>query len=199
MTIYLVRHAKAGDRGPGPATTSSARCRGAARSRPRRSSSSSRTARSIGCSRARTSGAWRRSCRSPACAASRSSRSTRSPRARASKTRSTLVRKHSHHDAVMCSHGDVIPMLLEHYAARGVDLGTDPVCPKGCTWILEIDGADDVVAATYLAPSDRVRPAPFGGAPARPAAPGCRPSRSFPDSDGNDTTCRSTDARMASE
>jgi hypothetical protein len=43
-------------------------------------------------------------------------------------------------------------MLLEHYAARGVDLGTDPVCPKGCTWVLEIDGAQDVVAATYLAP-----------------------------------------------
>jgi 8-oxo-dGTP diphosphatase len=64
----------------------------------------------------------------------------------------TLVRKHSHHNAVLCSHGDVIPMLLEHYAARGVDLGMDPVCPKGCTWVLEIDGAQDVVAATYLAP-----------------------------------------------
>jgi broad specificity phosphatase PhoE len=64
----------------------------------------------------------------------------------------TLVRKHSHHDAVLCSHGDIIPMLLEHYAAQGVDLGKDPVCPKGCTWILEIDGAHDVVAARYLPP-----------------------------------------------
>jgi len=64
----------------------------------------------------------------------------------------TLVRKHAHHDAVLCSHGDVIPMLLEHYAARGVDLGTNPVCPKGCTWVLEIDGAQDIVSATYIAP-----------------------------------------------
>ena len=64
----------------------------------------------------------------------------------------TLVRKHAHRNTVMCSHGDIIPMLLEHYAARGVDLGMDPVCPKGCTWVLEIDGAQDVVAATYLAP-----------------------------------------------
>jgi broad specificity phosphatase PhoE len=64
----------------------------------------------------------------------------------------TLVRKHSHHDAVLCSHGGIIPMLLEHYAARGVDLGKDPVCPKGCTWILEIDGAQDVVAARYVPP-----------------------------------------------
>jgi 8-oxo-dGTP diphosphatase len=64
----------------------------------------------------------------------------------------TLVRKHMHHDAVLCSHGDVIPMLLEHYAANGVDLGKDPTCPKGCTWILEIDGAHDVVAARYVPP-----------------------------------------------
>jgi len=64
----------------------------------------------------------------------------------------TLVRKHMHHDAVLCSHGDVIPMLLEHYAARGVELGTDPGCPKGSTWVLEVDGAHDVVEARYLPP-----------------------------------------------
>ena len=109
----------------------------------------------------------------------------------------TLVRKHA------SRRGAVQPRRRHPDAARalrgpGVDLGTDPEWPKGCTWVLEIDGAQDVVAATYLA---RLRPSktPFGGAPARPAAPGCRPSRSFPDSDGNDTTCRSTDARMASE
>jgi broad specificity phosphatase PhoE len=64
----------------------------------------------------------------------------------------TLVRKHAHHDAVMCSHGDVIPMMLDHYAAQGVDLGPDPVCPKGCTWILEVDATGDVAKATYVAP-----------------------------------------------
>jgi 8-oxo-dGTP diphosphatase len=63
-----------------------------------------------------------------------------------------VVRKHAAGGAVLCSHGDVIPMLLEHYAANGVDLGKDPTCPKGCTWILEIDGAHDVVAARYVPP-----------------------------------------------
>ena len=64
----------------------------------------------------------------------------------------TLVRKHAHHDAVMCSHGDVIPMLLDHYAAQGVDLGPTPVCPKGCTWMLEVDATGDVASATYVTP-----------------------------------------------
>jgi broad specificity phosphatase PhoE len=65
----------------------------------------------------------------------------------------TLVRKHTHHNAVFCSHGDVIPMLLEYYAARGVDLGPKPSCPKGCTWILDVDGTGDVVAARYVPPT----------------------------------------------
>jgi broad specificity phosphatase PhoE len=64
----------------------------------------------------------------------------------------TLVRKHAHHDAVMCSHGDIIPMLLDHFAARGVDLGPNPVCPKGCTWVLDVDPTGEVVAATYIPP-----------------------------------------------
>jgi broad specificity phosphatase PhoE len=64
----------------------------------------------------------------------------------------TLVRKHAHHDAVFCSHGDIIPLLLEHFASTGVDLGPNPSCPKGCTWILEFDGAHDVVAAKYVPP-----------------------------------------------
>jgi broad specificity phosphatase PhoE len=63
-----------------------------------------------------------------------------------------LVRKHAHHDAVMCSHGDIIPMLLEHYATRGVDLGPNPACPKGCTWILDLDNTGEVVAARYVPP-----------------------------------------------
>src|SRR5262245_14547273 len=46
----------------------------------------------------------------------------------------TLMRKHTHRNVIMCSHGDIIPMILEHYAAHGVDLGPDPACPKGCTW-----------------------------------------------------------------
>jgi 8-oxo-dGTP diphosphatase len=64
----------------------------------------------------------------------------------------TLVRKHMHHNAVICSHGDIIPMVLDHYAARGVDLGPNPVCPKGSTWVLDVDPTGDVVAARYIPP-----------------------------------------------
>ena len=64
----------------------------------------------------------------------------------------TLVRKHLHHGAVMCSHGDVIPMLLEHFARNGVDLGPDPQCPKGCTWMLESDATGEIRHASYVPP-----------------------------------------------
>jgi 8-oxo-dGTP diphosphatase len=73
----------------------------------------------------------------------------------------TLVRKHAHRHTVMCSHGDIIPMLLNHYAERGLDLGDDPQCPKGCTWILDVHATGDVKSAKYVAPpSDFVPPAP---------------------------------------
>ena len=64
----------------------------------------------------------------------------------------TLVRKHTHHDVVMCSHGDIIPMLLGYYASRGVDLGPDPAWPKGCTWRLDVDATGEIVRATYIPP-----------------------------------------------
>jgi 8-oxo-dGTP diphosphatase len=63
-----------------------------------------------------------------------------------------LVRKYAHHDTVMCAHGDLIPMLLDHYATRGVDLGPDPTCPKGSTWVLDLDGTGEVVSARYVPP-----------------------------------------------
>jgi 8-oxo-dGTP diphosphatase len=64
----------------------------------------------------------------------------------------SLVRKHAHGGAVLCSHGDIVPMLLEHYADKGIDLGADPQCPKGCTWVLETNKAGDVTSARYIAP-----------------------------------------------
>lgn len=63
-----------------------------------------------------------------------------------------LVRKHVTHGAVLCSHGDVIPMLLEHFAAQGVDLGPAPSCAKGSTWVLRTDWSGRVVRARYLPP-----------------------------------------------
>jgi 8-oxo-dGTP diphosphatase len=63
-----------------------------------------------------------------------------------------LVRKHAHHDVVLCSHGDIIPMLLEHYSARGLDIGDNPMCPKGCTWALKVDTTGEPVKAKYYPP-----------------------------------------------
>lgn len=62
-----------------------------------------------------------------------------------------LVDKVIEAGAVLCSHGDVIPMLLEHYESLGVDLGPEPACAKGSTWVL--DTADGKVnRARYLPP-----------------------------------------------
>ena len=63
-----------------------------------------------------------------------------------------LVNKHMENGAVLCTHGDVIPMLLQHYAENGVDIGTTPQWPKGSTWVLESDATGEVVSARYLPP-----------------------------------------------
>jgi 8-oxo-dGTP diphosphatase len=63
-----------------------------------------------------------------------------------------LLRKHASHGAVMCTHGDVMPMLLDHYEQQGVALGKSPKWPKGCTWVLETDAANEVHSARYIAP-----------------------------------------------
>jgi broad specificity phosphatase PhoE len=63
-----------------------------------------------------------------------------------------LVRKHIGNGAVLCSHGDVIPAVLSHLAAKGVDIGADPRCPKGCTWVLEAGGGLDVTKVSYFPP-----------------------------------------------
>lgn len=54
---------------------------------------------------------------------------------------------------VWASHGDVIPELLAMVARRGVDLGPDPRCRKGSTWVLEISGGE-ATAAHHLPPPD---------------------------------------------
>jgi 8-oxo-(d)GTP phosphatase len=52
---------------------------------------------------------------------------------------------------VACSHGDVIPSLVTHLADRGVPMLDPPVWKKGSTWILERDGGR-FTALRYLAP-----------------------------------------------
>lgn len=63
-----------------------------------------------------------------------------------------LVRSLAGHTAALCSHGDVIPRVLEHLVVHdGVDLGHDPRWAKGSVWVLEDDG-QRVVKAFYLEP-----------------------------------------------
>ena len=63
-----------------------------------------------------------------------------------------LVRGFASTPAVMCSHGDVIPFVLDTLAARdGVDLGPDPKCAKGSTWVLEFEDGR-CARAQYIPP-----------------------------------------------
>lgn len=57
-------------------------------------------------------------------------------------------------DVVLCSHGDVVPAILESYLDEGVDLGVAPACEKGSTWILDFAAPGGAPAATYLPPTD---------------------------------------------
>lgn len=63
-----------------------------------------------------------------------------------------LVRKHAHHDAVMCMHGDVMPALLEYYERHGVPFDHELTWPKGCTWVLDIDSTGEIIAGRYWPP-----------------------------------------------
>jgi len=63
-----------------------------------------------------------------------------------------LVRKHSLAGALLCMHGDVMPMLLDHYASVGIDIDDARQWPKGCTWVLDTDTTGEVVRARYLCP-----------------------------------------------
>ena len=62
-----------------------------------------------------------------------------------------LVRECAEHGGVLCSHGDVIPELLARVERSGVDLGPGPRCEKGSVWALELEG-EQVVSARYLTP-----------------------------------------------
>lgn len=53
--------------------------------------------------------------------------------------------------AVLCTHGDVIGAVLEHLVRRGVPLGDDIGIAKGSTWVLHADDGE-IVKARYLPP-----------------------------------------------
>lgn len=62
-----------------------------------------------------------------------------------------LVREAAAEGGVLCSHGDVITELLALLERAGVDLGDDPRCEKGSVWTLELEDGR-VTSATYLPP-----------------------------------------------
>jgi broad specificity phosphatase PhoE len=63
-----------------------------------------------------------------------------------------MIRKHMGTGALLCSHGDIIPAVLESLAAGGIDLGPNPRCPKGCTWVLEAEHGTEITRVSYLPP-----------------------------------------------
>jgi 8-oxo-dGTP diphosphatase len=54
------------------------------------------------------------------------------------------------HDAVLCSHGDVIPAVLGALEAAGVDMPAPRECKKGSIWDLHVRGGR-IQRATYTA------------------------------------------------
>jgi phosphohistidine phosphatase SixA len=53
--------------------------------------------------------------------------------------------------SVLCSHGDLVPAVVDLLASRGMAVEGEPDWRKGATWILERDG-DEFVRAHAVAP-----------------------------------------------
>jgi 8-oxo-dGTP diphosphatase len=53
--------------------------------------------------------------------------------------------------AVLCTHGEVIGMVLDELQLAGIELSDPPRWPKGSTWILQLDGGQGW-KGTYLEP-----------------------------------------------
>jgi len=64
-----------------------------------------------------------------------------------------LIEKYADAPAAFCSHGDVIPNVLEYAVDHGVDLGDNPRCEKGSMWKLDLEGTD-IVAVRYVPPPE---------------------------------------------
>jgi 8-oxo-dGTP diphosphatase len=54
-------------------------------------------------------------------------------------------------DAALCSHGDVIPAVIDHLAATGADVQGPESAAKGSVYVIEVDG-ERFATATYLDP-----------------------------------------------
>jgi 8-oxo-dGTP diphosphatase len=63
-----------------------------------------------------------------------------------------LMQKEALRNTVLCTHGDIVEHVLGDLEARGTDLGDVVKCDKGATWVLEIGGDGEVTSARYLPP-----------------------------------------------
>jgi phosphohistidine phosphatase SixA len=55
-------------------------------------------------------------------------------------------------DVALASHGDVIPAAIEALRADGVDVGDRHGLPKGTLYVLDVDPAGAITAATFVDP-----------------------------------------------
>lgn len=57
-------------------------------------------------------------------------------------------------ETVLCSHGNIIPALLDRLRRRGIELvGEDSSCHKGSVWTVEVDSGAAIRAVQTLARS----------------------------------------------
>ena len=82
--------------------------------------------------------------------------------------------------AVLCSHGDVIPELIEGLHRRGMEISNRPDWRKATIWVLELDGDDDRGArrgrtAPDLSPSGPARTIPLASLTRRSCRTGPAP------------------------
>lgn len=64
----------------------------------------------------------------------------------------SLLAKNSNESVVLCSHGDIIEMILEHAIKIGVKLETTKA-EKGSVWVLDFED-DQITRARYTAPPE---------------------------------------------
>ena len=64
-----------------------------------------------------------------------------------------LLKEVSKSEVVLCTHGNIVPVVLEHLEQRGVQFHDAPhVWQKGSVWVLETDGHGSFTEARYVPP-----------------------------------------------
>jgi hypothetical protein len=53
---------------------------------------------------------------------------------------------------VLCSHGDVIPGVVDALIRRGMRVDGDATVSKGCVWTIEREDGEFLSARSWLAP-----------------------------------------------